>query len=73
LPHAHGTLGADSSRDATGARGICTLGLGTLDRIALLFEVTRQERHRDDGDHEAGVHAVVELLHQGRQDDAAQD
>ena len=29
--------------------------------------------YRDDGDHEAGVHAVVELLHQGRQDDAAQD
>jgi len=73
LPHAHGPLGADGSRYATGARAALAVGLGALDRVALLLEVTRQERHRDDGDHEAGVHAVVELLHQGRQDDAAQD
>jgi len=73
LPHAHGALGADGPGDATGAHAALTLGLSALDRIALLFEVTRQERHRDDGDHEAGVHAVVELLHQGGQDDAAQD
>jgi hypothetical protein len=39
LPHAHGALGADSSRDATGARGICRLGLGTLDRVAFFFQV----------------------------------
>jgi hypothetical protein len=39
LPHAHGTLGADSSRDGPGARGICTLSLGTLDRVAFFFQV----------------------------------
>ena len=73
LPHAHRALGADGPGDATGARASVALDLGALDRIALLLEVTRQERHRDDGDHEAGVHAVVELLDQGRQDDATQD
>jgi len=73
LPHTHGALGADGSRDAAGARDALAFGLGALDRVVFLLQVTRQERDRHDGDHQARVHAVVELLHQGRQDDAAQD
>jgi len=73
LPHAHGALGADGSRDAAGARDALAFGLGALDRVVFLLQVARQERDRHDGDHETCVHAVVELLDQGRQDDAAQD
>jgi hypothetical protein len=49
------------------------LGGGQAQRVVLFFQVTRQQSGGDDREHQARVHAVVELLDQGGQHDAAQD
>ena len=68
----HGGRDADRTGDGTGRR--CTgLGGGQAQRVVLFFQVTRQQSGGDDREHQARVHAVVELLDQGGQHDAAQD
>ena len=73
FPEADRPRGAHGSGDAARRRRTLLHCGGATQRIALLLEVARQQAHGDNGDHEARVHAVVELLHEGRQDDAAQD